>query len=70
MDVSNNLSLGFGSDYNYTKGDFKIHGNWGSSAKGHMDNIGLYTNVGYKLDDNTFFSTHLRETVISIVKKI
>ena len=60
MEVSNNLSLGFGSDYNYTKGDFKIHGNWGSSAKGHMDNIGLYTNVGYKLDDNTFFSAHLR----------
>ena len=60
MDVSNNLSLGFGADYNYTKGDFKIHGNWGSSAKGHMDNIGLYTNVGYKLDNNTFFSTHLR----------
>ena len=60
MDVSNNLSLGFGTDYNYTKGDFKIHGNWGSSAKGHMDNIGLYTNVGYKLDDNTFFSAHLR----------
>ena len=60
MEVSNNLSLGFGTDYNYTKGDFKIHGNWGSSAKGHMDNIGLYSNVGYKLDDNTSFSAHLR----------
>ena len=60
MEVSNNLSLGFGTDYNYTKGDFKIHGNWGSSAKGHMDNIGLYSNVGYKLDDNTSLSAHLR----------
>lgn len=60
MEVSNNLSLGFGSDYNYTKGDFKISGNWGSSAKGHMDNIGLYSNLGYKLDDNTSFSAHLR----------
>ena len=60
MEVSNKLSLGFGADYNYTKGDFKIHGNWGSSAKGHMDNIGLYSNAGYKFDDNTSFSAHLR----------
>jgi len=60
MNVSSNLSLGFGTDYNYTKGDFNIHGNWGSSAKGHMDNIGLYSNMGYKLDDNTSFSAHLR----------
>ena len=60
MNVSSNLSLGFGTEYNYTKGDFKIHGNWGSSAKGHMDNIGLYSNMGYKLDDNTSFSAHLR----------
>lgn len=60
MNISNNLSLGFGTDYNYTKGDFNIHGNWGSSAKGHMDNIGLFSNLGYKFDDDTSFSAHLR----------
>ena len=59
MNISDKLSLGFGSDYNYTKGDFKVHGSWGSSAKGHMDNIGL-SNAGYKLDENTSFSAHLR----------
>lgn len=60
MNISNNLSLGFGTDYNYTKGEFNIHGNWGSSAKGHMDNVGLFSNIGYKFDDDTSFSAHLR----------
>ena len=60
MNISDNFSLGFGSDYNYTKGDFKIHGNWGSSAEGHMDNISLFSNVGYKFDNDTAFSAHLR----------
>ncbi len=60
LEVSNKLSLGFGSDYNYNKGDFKIHGNWGSSAKGHSDNVGLFTNLGYKLNDSTILSSHVR----------
>ena len=60
IEVSNDLSLGFGSDYNYNKGDFKIHGNWGSSAKGHSDNLGLFTNLGYKLNDTTILSSHMR----------
>ena len=60
INISNNVSLGFGSDYNYTKGDFKVHGSWGSSAKGHMDNIGLFSNAGYKFDDDTVFSAHFR----------
>ncbi len=54
------LSFGFGSDYNYNKGDFQVKGNWGSSAKGHADNLGLYSNLGYKLDDTTSLSAHLR----------
>lgn len=56
----NNLSFGIGSDYNYAKGDFKVHGSWGSSAKGHMDNLGIFSNMGYKHDDSTIFSAHLR----------
>ena len=60
IEVSNDLSLGFGSDYNYNKGDFKIHGNWGSSAKGHSDNLSLFTNLGYKLNDTTILSSHMR----------
>ena len=60
LNLSNSLSLGFGSDYNYNKGDFKVHGNWGSSAKGHADNLGFFSNLGFKLNDNTIFSSHLR----------
>ena len=60
LNYSNNLSFGFGSDYNYNKGDFKVHGAWGSSAKGHSDNLGLFTNLGYKLNDTTILSSHLR----------
>ena len=58
--LSDDLSFGFGSDYNYNKGDFQVKGNWGSSAKGHADNLGLYSNLGYKLDDTTSLSAHLR----------
>ena len=32
----------------------------GSSAKGHSDNFGLYTNLGFKFDDETILSSHLR----------
>ena len=60
LELSENLSLGFGSDYNYTQGDFKVHGNWGSSAEGHMDNIGFFSNAGYKFNNDTILSAHLR----------
>ena len=60
INVSDKFSVGFGSDYNYTKGDFQIKGNWGSSAKGHTDNIGIYSNAGFKLNEKTLFSAHLR----------
>ena len=60
LNLSDRLSFGFGSDYNYNKGDFIVHGNWGSSAKGHSDNFGLYTNLGFKFDDETILSSHLR----------
>ena len=60
LNMSDDFSLGFGGDYSYNKGDFDIKGNWGSSAKGHSDNIGIFSNFGYKTFDNTFLSAHLR----------
>ncbi len=60
LNLSNNFSLGLGTDYNYTKGDFKVHGSWGSSAKGHTDNFGLYSNLGFKYNDTTTLSAHMR----------
>ncbi len=60
VNFSENLSYGFGSDYNYNKGDFQIHGNYGSSAKGHSDNLGIFSNLGYKINESTILSTHVR----------
>ena len=60
VEIGEDISLGFGSDYNYNKGDFVVHGNWGSSARGHSDNIGIYSNIGYELNDSTIFAAHLR----------
>jgi len=60
INISDELSFGFGSDYNYNKGEFHVHGNWGSYARGHSDNLGIFTNLGYKFNENTIFSSHLR----------
>ncbi len=60
LNVSDNLSFGYGSDYNYNKGDFDVKGSWGSSAKGHSDNLGIFSNLGYSLNENTVLSSHLR----------
>ena len=60
INFSEKISIGFGGDYNYNKGDFQVKGNWGSSAKGHSDNLGIYSNIGYAIDENTILSSHLR----------
>jgi len=60
VSLSNNISYGFGSDYNYSKGDFQVYGIYGNSAKGHSDNLGIFSNFGYKLDDTTTLSLHTR----------
>ncbi len=60
INLSDNFSVGFGGDYSYSKGNFQVKGNWGSSAKGHADNLGIFSNLGYKINDKTILSTHLR----------
>jgi vitamin B12 transporter len=60
INFSDNLSYGFGSDYKYDKGDFQVYGTYGNSAKGHSDNLGIFSNAGYKIDDTTTLSLHAR----------
>jgi vitamin B12 transporter len=60
INFSDNLSYGFGSDYKYDKGDFQVYGTFGNSAKGHSDNLGIFSNAGYKMDDTTTLSLHTR----------
>ncbi len=60
VNFSENFSYGFGGDYKYNKGDFIVNGTYGSSAKGHSDNLGIFSNLGYRFDDTTIFSFHTR----------
>ena len=60
ISLSDKFSYGFGSDYNYNKGDFQVYGTYGSSAKGHADNLGVFSIVGYKIGDSTILSLHTR----------
>ena len=60
ISFSDNLSYGFGSEYKYDKGDFQVYGTYGNSAKGHSDNLGIFSNVGHKIDDTTTLSLHTR----------
>ena len=60
VSLSEQLSYGLGSDYNYSKGDFQVYGTYGNSAKGHSDNLGIFSNVGYQIDDTTALSLHTR----------
>ena len=60
VNLSDKISYGFGSDYNYSKGDFQVYGTYGNSAKGHADNLGIFSNAGYKLNDTTILSFHTR----------
>jgi vitamin B12 transporter len=60
VSLSDKLSYGFGSDYNYNKGDFQVHGTYGNSAKGHADNLGIFSNVGFQFDGTTILSLHSR----------
>ncbi len=60
VSLSDKLSYGFGGDYNYNKGDFQVYGTYGNSAKGHADNLGIFSNAGYKFDDTTILSLHTR----------
>ena len=60
INLTSNLSYGFGGDYKYDKGNFIINGPYGSSAKGHSDNKGFFSNFGYKFNENTLLSFHVR----------
>ena len=53
--------LGFGSDYNYNKGDFQVNGTYGNSARGHSDNLEFFSNIGYQLEMKLQISQFMEE---------
>ena len=57
--ISDNLSFGYGGSYKYDWGNFSTT-TFTSQTKGHVNNFGLYSNIGYSLNDNQLFSIHAR----------
>ncbi len=53
------LSFGYGAEYKYDWGDYKTL-TFTSQTKGHLKNLGIFANAGYKFNDNQSFSFHLR----------
>ncbi len=56
---SNNFSYGYGAEYKYDWGDYTTL-TFESQTKGHLKNLGLFANTGYKLNENQILSLHLR----------
>jgi len=54
------ISFGYGSEYKYDWGNFENRGSYSASTKGHMKNLGLFANLGYKFNDNLIFSIYGR----------
>ena len=46
--LGDKISYGFGGEYKYDWGEFENKGSYSSSTKGHTDNKGLFSNIGFK----------------------
>ena len=55
------ISYGYGADYKYDSAEFTNNGSWSTpSAKGNVDNLGFFSNAGYRYSENTIFSLYAR----------
>ncbi len=57
---SKNISFGYGSEYKYDWGSFENRGSYTASTKGHMSNLGVFGNIGYKFNESSIFSVYGR----------
>ena len=56
---SDNFSYGFGSEYKYDWGHY-LTKTFSSQTKGHLSNLGIFVNTGYKFNKNQILSFHGR----------
>ena len=61
--ISNNFSIGLGSEYKYDWGYFDNNGSYEASTKGHSDNISFYGNLGWNIFEDTNISLFMRNDV-------
>ncbi len=57
--LSNKFSYGYGAEYKYDWGDYTTL-TFTSQTKGHLKNLGIFANAGYKISDKQLLSLHLR----------
>ena len=58
--LNNKISLGYGSEYKYDWGYFENRGSYTASTKGHMKDLGIFINAGYKINENQILSIYGR----------
>ena len=58
--LSNKTSFGYGSEYKYDWGSFENRGSYTASTKGHMKDLGVFVNTGYKINENQILSIYGR----------
>ena len=56
---NNKFSYGYGMAYKYDWGEYTTL-TFTSQTKGHLKNLGIFTNAGYKFNENQSLSFHLR----------
>ena len=57
--VNNKFSFGLGSEYKYDWGHY-LTKTFASQTRGHLSNFGIFTNAGYKFNENQILSLHGR----------
>ena len=50
------FSFGFGNEFKYDTGEFENRGSYNASTKGHISNLGYFTNIGLKISENQVLS--------------
>ena len=60
IQLNEKISLGFGGEYKYDWGEFENRGSYSSSTKGNVDNKSIFSNLGFKMHDNTIITLYGR----------
>ena len=57
---NDSISFGYGSEYKYDWGAFENRGSYAASTKGHVKDLGLFANAGFKISENQILSIYGR----------
>jgi len=57
---NDSISFGYGSEYKYDWGAFENRGSYTASTKGHVKDLSLFANAGFKISENQIVSIYGR----------